>query len=516
VLFAILPRCGIIGPAFGGRYSSPKEVSLKYEVVIGIEVHAQLLTSTKMFCGCRVDRASAPPNTTACPVCLGMPGVLPVMNDLALEYAIMTSLALHCTLGHVSRFDRKNYPYPDLPKGYQISQYDMPIAQNGWLQIEVDGQVRRIGIQRVHLEEDTARLVHEGGHSLVDFNRAGVPLLEIVSQPTIHSPEEARQYLGKLRTILRYLGASTGNMEEGAMRCEPNISLRPVGGVEHGTKVEVKNLNSLRSAKRALQYEVERQTALLEAGEAVEQVTVGWDENRGRTVFQRGKESAHDYRYFPEPDLPPLVFERDWIADLRDRIPELPDEKRERLAQEYGLSPYDAALLTEDRGVADFFESALSYAAKMTDGGEASAPSPKSVCNWIIGELFRLMKAEGRDVRDVIVKPEHMVDLIVMVNRGQINATVAKSVFEEMFATGHEADRIVADKGLTEISDEEKLDQVIEAVLDEHSGPVAQYLDGKETVLRFLMGQVMRATRGQANHEIVDRLLKQRLELRRE
>jgi len=487
---------------------------VEYEVVIGIEVHVQLLTHTKMFCGCSSDYALASPNTHVCPVCLGMPGTLPVINRQAVEHTIMTAMALHCTVADASKFDRKNYPYPDLPKGYQISQYDMPLSRNGWLEVEADGQVRKIGIERVHLEEDTAKLTHESGHSLVDFNRAGVPLMEIVSRPDIRSPEEARQYLGKLRTILRYLGVSTGNMEEGAMRCEPNVSLRPVRSETQGTKVEVKNLNSFRSVKQALEYEIERQRGLLEAGAKVEQVTMGWDEAHGRTVFQRSKEFAHDYRYFPDPDLPPLMMDPVWLRGIRDRLPELPDEKRERLVREHGLTRYEAALLTADRGIAEYYEAAVSYAREATDGGEMEV-GPKTICNWIVGELFRLMRGKSKELPDVVVAPRQLVDLILLVAQGSINATVAKAVFEEMFASGSEAHEIVAERGLAQISDSSQLEQVIEVALGENPRPVAQYLGGKETALQFLMGQVMRATRGRANPEIVLPLLKERLELRR-
>jgi len=487
---------------------------VEYEVVIGMEVHVQLLTHTKMFCDCSTDYALASPNTHVCPVCLGMPGVLPVINGKAVEHTIKTAMALNCTIADASKFDRKNYPYPDLPKGYQISQYDMPLSYNGWLRVEADGQVRKIGIERVHLEEDTAKLTHGSGYSLVDFNRAGVPLMEIVSRPDIRSPEEARQYLSKLRTILRYLGVSTGNMEEGAMRCEPNVSLRPVGSETQGTKVEVKNLNSFRSAKQALEYEIDRQRRLLEAGAKVEQVTMGWDEAQRRTVFQRSKESAHDYRYFPDPDLPPLVMSPDWIRDIRERMPELPDEKRERLVREHGLTRYDAALLTADRGVADYYEAAVGYAGKDTAGGEMVV-GPKTICNWVVGELFRLMRAESKELADVLVAPDHLADLTLMVERGSINVTVAKAVFEEMFASGREAREIVAERGLAQISDSSQLERIIETTLDENPGPVAQYLGGKEAVLQFLMGQMMRATRGRANPEVVLPLLQERLAARR-
>jgi len=484
-----------------------------YEVVIGIEVHAQLLTRTKMFCGCSADYATASPNSHVCPVCLGMPGVLPVINRQAVEYTIMTAMALNCSIAEASKFDRKNYPYPDLPKGYQISQYDMPLSRDGWLVVEGDGQERKIGIERVHLEEDTARLMHGGGHSLVDFNRAGVPLMEIVTRPDMRSPEEARQYLTRLRAILRYLGVSTGNMEDGAMRCEPNVSLQRVGSNARGTKVEIKNLNSFRSVKQALEYEIQRQRSLLEAGKKVEQVTMGWDESRGCTVFQRSKEYAHDYRYFPEPDLPPLLLEPAWIADLRARLPELPGEKRKRFVQEYGLTEYDAGLLTSDKSVADYFESAV--ASARTQGGSAdSMLSPRSICNWIVGELFRLMKArELEGIEQVAVSPERLAGLLSLVADGNISSTAAKGVLEEMLASGQDAREIVARKGLAQISNVAELERVVAGVLDEHPGPVAQYLGGKEEVLQYLVGQVMKATRGQANPGVVVSLLRKHLEL---
>ena len=487
---------------------------MEYEVVIGIEAHVQLLTHTKMFCGCSSDYALVSPNTYACPVCLGMPGALPVINRQAIEHTIITAIALNCTIADASKFDRKNYPYPDLPKGYQISQYDMPLSRDGWLEVESDGQIRKIGIERVHLEEDTAKLTHESGHSLVDFNRAGVPLMEIVCRPDIRSPEEARQYLGKLRTIFRYLGVSTGNMEEGAMRCEPNVSLRPLGCETHGTKVEVKNLNSFRAVKQALEYEIVRQRGLLEAGAKVEQVTMGWDEAQGRTVFQRSKEFAHDYRYFPDPDLPPLVISSIWLRDIGDRLPELPDEKLERFVQEHGMTRCDAALLTADRGIAEYYESAVNYARETTDSGEMEV-GPRTIFNWIVGELFRLMRGKSKELSDVVVTPSQLVELIHMVAQGSIGATVAKAVFEEMFTSGREAHEIVAERGLVQISDSVQLEQVTEVVLDENPRPVLQYLGGKEAALQFLMGQVMRATQSRANPEIVLPLLKERLELRR-
>jgi aspartyl-tRNA(Asn)/glutamyl-tRNA(Gln) amidotransferase subunit B len=471
-----------------------------YEAVIGIEVHAQLLTESKMFCRCSADYAAAEPNTHVCPVCLGMPGVLPVINQKAIAYVVMTALALNCHIPEFSKFDRKNYFYPDLPKGYQISQYDLPLSRDGWLDIEADGATKRIGIERVHLEEDTAKLSHLGRHSLVDFNRSGVPLMEIVSRPDIRTPEEAHQYLTKLRTILRYLGVNSGNMEEGAMRCEANISLRPKGTSALGTKVEVKNLNSFHSVKLALEYEIERQANTLETGGRIEQVTMGWDEARGVTVVQRSKEYAHDYRYFPEPDLPPLVLSREWVEGIRARLPELPDAKRDRFVEQYGLSRYDAGVLTAERAVADYFESCI-----------RAYPDAKSVANWITGELFRLLKAIDVGIEAVKITPNALAELLTLVEKGAISISIAKDVFAEMFETGRPALQIVQEKGLAQISDVEELARIVEQVIAENPDPVAEYLGGKEPVLRFLVGQVMKATRGKANPRLVNKLLKEKL-----
>jgi len=471
-----------------------------YEAVIGIEVHAQLLTESKMFCRCNADYAAAEPNTHACPICLGMPGVLPVINQKAVEYTVMTALALNCQIPEFSKFDRKNYFYPDLPKGYQISQYDLPLSRDGWLEIEVGGETKRIGIERVHQEEDTAKLVHLGGHSLVDFNRAGVPLMEIVSRPDIRTPEEARQYLTKLRTILRYLGVNSGNMEEGAMRCEANISLRPRGRSELGAKVEVKNLNSFHSVKLALKYEIARQAKALEASGRIEQVTMGWDEARGVTVVQRSKEQAHDYRYFPEPDLPPLVLSREWVEGIRARLPELPDARRDRFVEQYGLSRYDAEVLTAERAVADYFESCAS-----------ACPDAKTVANWITGELFRLLKATDEGIEAVKLTPDALAELLTLVRKGSISIHIAKDVFAEMFETGRPASQIVREKGLIQISDVEELSRIVEQVIAENPGPAAEYLAGKKPVLRFLVGQVMKATRGKANPHLANKLFEEKM-----
>jgi aspartyl-tRNA(Asn)/glutamyl-tRNA(Gln) amidotransferase subunit B len=477
----------------------------RYEIVIGLEVHAQLLTESKMYCGCSARYAAAPPNTQTCPVCLGMPGVLPTINQRAIEYTIMTGLALNCPIPEFSRFDRKNYPYPDLPKGYQISQYDTPLSGKGWMSIEVDGQSRKAGITRVHLEEDTAKLTHRsdllsGSYSLIDMNRAGVPLMEIVGEPDLRSPEEARQYLIKLRSIVQFLGVCTGNMEDGAFRCDANISVRPAGSIEFGKKVEVKNMNSFRAVYRALDYEAQRQVAALEAGETLVQETRGWLDGQGITVSQRSKEYAHDYRYFPEPDLPPLRLSREFVRGLQEKLPELPDAKRQRFVRDYGLTPYDANQLTSTREIASFFEA-----------GVRSYPNPKTVANWITGELFRLLNAEGVSIGQTKITPEMLAEMLGMIDRGAINQNTAKGVFEEMFLTGKPTGQIVSEKGLSQISDEDSLRAMIQQVIDANPQPVADYRAGKKQAAGFLTGQIMRTTKGKANPAVVNRLLAEML-----
>jgi aspartyl-tRNA(Asn)/glutamyl-tRNA(Gln) amidotransferase subunit B len=478
---------------------------MDYEPVIGLEVHAQLLTSSKMFCGCSQDYAGAPPNTHVCPVCLGMPGVLPVINQKAVEYTVMTALALNCEIPEFSKFDRKNYPYPDLVKGYQISQYDMPLSHSGWMNVEADGETRRIGITRVHLEEDTAKLIHvtdETGHSysLVDVNRSGVPLMEIVSEPDITSPADARAYLIKLRAILQALGVSTGNMEEGSFRCDANVSIRLVGSDKLGTKAEVKNMNSFRAVQRALEYEIKRQTAVLEQGGRIVQETRGWVDDKGITVSQRSKEFAHDYRYFPEPDLPPLVLSREWVEGIRSHLAELPDARRERFMEQYGLGQYDATQLTSSRPTAEFFEKAVSL-----------YPQPKSVANWMQSELFRLLKDGEGDVSGVKVTPETLVELLSLMDKGTINARSAKEVFEEMFNTGKGAAAIVKERGLSQISDTSALETVADDVIMNNPQAVADYHAGRANAMGFLVGQVMKLTRGQANPAVVNQILRDRL-----
>mgnify|MGYP001284931062 CR=1 FL=1 len=478
----------------------------EYEAIIGMEVHAQLLTRSKMFCGCSAEAFGAEPNTNVCPVCLALPGALPVANRRAVEQTITVGLALNCEINETAVFSRKNYFYPDLPKGYQISMYDFPLCQHGWVDVEgPDGEAKRIRIRRVHLEEDTAKSFHMVEQTLVDFNRAGLPLIEIVTEPDIRSPEEARQYLVGLRTVLRYLGVSSADMEKGAMRCEANVSLRPAGSVEMGTKVEVKNLNSFRAVKQALTYELERQTQALGRKERVRQVTMGWDEVRGRTVEQRAKEESEDYRYFPEPDLPRLHVVPTWVEELRAELPEMPGVLQERLVSEYGLSPIDASVLVDDRNIADYF-------VKTADAAVERAIPPQIVANWVTGDLFRLLKAREGQVSDLKVTPAGLAELIALVERKKITARSGKAVLEEMAATGRPPGEIVEERGLSKISDEEVLDQIIDELIAAHPDEVATYQAGKETVLQWFMGQVMRATRGKADPQVVLSLLQEKLD----
>jgi aspartyl-tRNA(Asn)/glutamyl-tRNA(Gln) amidotransferase subunit B len=480
----------------------------EYEAVIGMETHAQLVTQSKMFCSCSANVFGAEPNTHVCPVCLGMPGALPVINRRAIEQTIMVGLALNCHIAETAVFSRKNYFYPDLPKSYQISMYDFPLCQHGWLQIDVpagaQGAVKRIGIRRVHLEEDTAKSFHAGDHSLVDFNRSGLPLIEIVTEPDIQTPEEARQYLIKLQAVLRSLGVASGDMEKGAMRCEPNISVRPVNTTEFGTKVEIKNLNSFRSVKMALEYEIARQIQVLNAGRQVRQVTMGWDEQRARTVEQRAKEESDDYRYFPDPDLPPLHLLPAWIDEIREALPELPDARRERFVAEYGLSATDSAVLTASYDVAEFFEAAVAE-------GQRRGIAPQSTSNWITGEIFRLLRAENVEINAMRVTPASLAELIDLVDEGTITVNSAKVVLGEMFATGQPPGEIVQKRGLIQISDRDALIQVIDDILAANSEEVAKFRDGKESLLGWFVGQVMRATRGKANPQMVTTLLEARL-----
>ncbi len=479
------------------------EITTGFEIVIGLEVHAQLLTKSKMFCTCSTDYANAAPNTHVCPVCMGMPGVLPVINERAVAYTIMTALALNCTIPEYSKFDRKNYPYPDLMKGYQISQYDIPLSRNGYLMIEHEGQTKRIGITRVHLEEDTARLLHREGYSLVDINRSGTPLMEIVSEPDIRSPLEARLYMQKMREILVYLGVSSGRMEEGSLRCDANISVRPRGQQELGVKTEIKNMNSFRSVERALSYEAQRQIELLQTGQPIHQETRGWVETKGITVGQRSKEYAHDYRYFPEPDLPPLIISRAWVEELRSQLLELPDARRARYMDEYGLSAQDANVLTEEKALGDYFERVV--AASPTSDRKARA---KAAANLVLNEVVRLLKANSFSLEENPLSPEASANLLDLLDKGRITGKQSKEVLEEAFASGKMPETIVKEKGIQPpISDQVALERIIEEVIANNPKVVSDYRAGKTNALQYLIGQVMKQTRGQAKADSVRSIL---------
>ena len=489
---------------------------MNFQTVIGLEVHAHLLTKSKMFCRCSADYAGSPPDTHVCPVCLGMPGVLPTINKKAIDYTIMTALALNCTISEHTKFDRKNYPYPDLMKGYQISQYDAPIGHDGRLNIEVNGHEKTVGITRVHLEEDVAKLLHrasshEETYSLMDVNRSGVPLMEIVGEPDLSSPEEARQYLIKLRSILRYLGVSTANMEEGSFRCDANISIRPEGSSESTAKVEVKNMNSFRAVYRALEYEAQRQRRAVTDGRRLIQETRGWLEEKGKTVSQRSKEYAHDYRYFPEPDLPPLVISRDYVEEIRSKLPELPEARRDRFVADYGLPLYDADLLTSSRDMADYFEESTKTKEYKEVPQDKAA---KEISNWLLGEVSRIMNTNNIDIPEFRkrVSPERLVRLSVLESEAAINTATAKSVLEEVFAAGKDPDRIIAEQGLGQISDTQEIEETVSQVIASNPRALADFKAGKEQALKFLVGQVMKATRGRANPQLVNELLKKKLQ----
>jgi aspartyl-tRNA(Asn)/glutamyl-tRNA(Gln) amidotransferase subunit B len=483
-------------------------VDTDFEVVIGLEVHSQLLTRSKMFCSCSTDYANAAPNTHVCPVCMGMPGVLPVINRQAVAYTVMTALALNCSIPEYSKFDRKNYPYPDLMKGYQISQYDIPLSLDGYLMIEHAGQAKKVGITRVHLEEDTARLLHHNGYSLVDINRAGTPLMEIVSEPDMRDPEEARLYMQKLREILVYLGVSSGRMEEGSLRCDANISVRPRGQQELGVKTEIKNMNSFRSVERALAYEAQRQTAVLRAGGTIHQETRGWVETKGITVSQRSKEEAHDYRYFPEPDLPPLIISRSWVEELRSRLPELPDGRRQRYVSEYGISAQNANVLTEDKALGDYFEQVVSISQTQDRNARA-----KAACNLVLNDVARLLRGSNLAAQDCPLSPAAAANLLDLLDNKRITGKQAKEVLDEAFATGKMPEEIVKEKGFAPpISDTSALESIVATVIAHNPKIVADYRAGKANVVQALIGQVMKQTRGQANAAMVRTMLLAKLD----
>ncbi|HBT50077.1 MAG: Aspartyl/glutamyl-tRNA(Asn/Gln) amidotransferase subunit B [Caldanaerobacter subterraneus] len=473
---------------------------MKYEAVIGLEVHAELLTDSKIFCGCSTKFGSEP-NTQVCPVCLGLPGTLPVLNKKVVEYAVRAGLALNCTIANFSKMDRKNYFYPDLPKAYQISQYDLPLCSNGYIEIEVEGGTKRIGIKRIHIEEDAGKLLHEGTDgSLVDYNRAGVPLIEIVSEPDISTPEEAYQYLVKLKSILEYTEVSDCKMQEGSLRVDTNVSVRPVGTTELGTKIELKNLNSFKAVQKALEYEIKRQIKVLEEGGTIVQETRRWNEAKGITEPMRTKEEAHDYRYFPEPDLVPIIVTEEWKEEIRKTLPEMPDAKRERFITQYGLPEYDAKVITSSKKMADFFEKCAS-----------NYHSPKIVSNWLMGEFARLLNDTGKEIDEVPITPDMLIELLKLVDDNVISGSIAKTVFEEMFFTGKKPQIIVEEKGLRQIADEGELRRIVRKVIEENPKSVEDYKKGKEKALGFLVGQVMKETKGKANPQLTNQLLREEL-----
>jgi aspartyl-tRNA(Asn)/glutamyl-tRNA(Gln) amidotransferase subunit B len=474
---------------------------MEFEPVIGLEVHAQLKTKTKIFCACSTS-FGAPPNTHTCPVCLGMPGVLPVLNRKVVDYALRMAMATHCEIARESRFARKNYFYPDLPKGYQISQYELPIAEHGFIDIDVAGNRSRIGITRIHMEEDAGKLGHDPDRpvSMVDFNRTGVPLIEIVSEPDIRSAEAAGAYLRQLRSIVRYLGICDGNLEEGSFRCDANVSIRPKGAQQLGTRSELKNLNSFKHVEKALQYEISRQKEILLDGGQIVQETRLWDPDKNISTAMRGKEEAHDYRYFPDPDLLPLVIDGQWIANIEKSLPELPDQKKSRFMQQFDLPAYDAELLTSDRDLADYFEACV-----------RGFPQAKQVSNWVMGALLGLLNAQGKSIAESPVSPEDLARLLALIDEGVISGKIAKTVFDDMARTGKPARQIVTEKGLVQITDSDAIDNVVATVISNNPAEVEAYRNGKTKLLGFFVGQVMRETKGQANPKLVNEILKQKL-----
>jgi aspartyl-tRNA(Asn)/glutamyl-tRNA(Gln) amidotransferase subunit B len=474
---------------------------MEFEPVMGLEIHAQLLTDTKIFCACPAKFGGAP-NTHTCPVCLGMPGVLPVLNKKVVEYMVRMALATNCRINNECSFARKNYFYPDLPKGYQISQYAAPPAEHGWVEVEVNGEKKRIGITRIHMEEDAGKLMHDERNpvSMVDLNRTGVPLIEIVSEPDIRSAEEAAAYLRRLHETLVYLEICDGNMEEGSFRCDANVSLRPRGQEAFGTRTELKNMNSFRNVQRAIEYEIKRQQYILESGGEIVQETRLWDDTAGVTQSMRGKEEAHDYRYFPDPDLVPIVIDEEWVDEIRENLPELPLAKRERFINDYGLSAYDAGVLTSSRALADYYEEVVFRSGQ-----------PKIAANWVMGDVLRFLNEDKRDIRDCPLSPASLAGMIRLIQEGTISGKMAKEVVEEMYKTGKTPDEIVKDQGLVQITDEFALTKTIAEIIEQNLEQLADYRAGKEKLFGFFVGQAMKATQGKANPKIINDLLKKML-----
>jgi aspartyl-tRNA(Asn)/glutamyl-tRNA(Gln) amidotransferase subunit B len=475
---------------------------MRYQTVIGLEIHVELSTLSKLFCGCTVS-FGGDPNTQCCPVCVGMPGVLPVLNKKAVEYCIKAGLALNCDIAEFSKMDRKNYFYPDLPKAYQTSQFNMPVCLNGHLDIQMGNESKRIGITRIHLEEDAGKLMHDrsGFGTLIDYNRGGVPLIEIVTEPDLRSAEEASIFLESLKSILEYIEVSDCKMQEGSLRCDVNISLRPEGQISFGKRVEIKNMNSFRSAYQAMEYEEIRQKSLLEKGIEVKQETRRWDEAEGKTFSMRSKEEAHDYKYFPEPDLVPVIVDRAWLEAVKSEIPELPSQKKKRYIEDCGLSSYDADVLTSSRHLADLFDKTL-----------LEYPNAKIVANWLMGDYLRLLKDKRISIESALVLPSALSDLLNLIDKGVISGTIAKTVFEEMFDSGKSPEAIIENKGLKQISDAVEIEQVVDMVISQNTKSVEDFKEGKTKALGFLVGQAMRATRGKANPQLLNDILIRRLE----
>jgi len=480
-------------------------MGVAYEPVIGLEIHVELKTNTKIFCGCPMEFGGEA-NSHVCPVCLGFPGALPVLNKQVVEYAVRAGLALNCEIAPYSRFDRKSYFYPDLSTAYQISQYFFPICKGGYLEIEVNGEKKKIRLNRVHLEEDAGKLLHSGSsittsdYSLADYNRGGTGLIEIVSEPDLRSAEEARIFLEQLHAVIEYTGVSDVKMEQGSLRCDANISLRPVGSTKLGTKTEIKNMNSFKSLERAVEYEIARQREVLEDGGVIIQETRGWDDSKGLTASMRTKEEANDYRYFPDPDLLPIVLEPQWIEEIKASLPELPTAKKDRFINELGLSQYDAGILTSSRDLAKFFEETV-----------ALYNEPKVIANWLMGEFLSLLNANNLEIQESKVTPQQMATLLKTLNKGEISGKIAKTVFSEMFASGKDSATIIKEKGLVQISDEGALTALIEKILAANPKSVEDYRGGKKNALGFLVGQVMKETKGQANPGMVNKLLQEKL-----
>ena len=479
---------------------------MKYEAVIGLEVHTELQTKTKIFCSCRTS-FGADPNTNVCPVCLGLPGVLPVLNKKVLEYAVRAGLALNCEISHFSKFDRKNYYYPDLPKNFQTSQFDLPICEHGYLDVEVEGEKRRIRITRAHMEEDAGKLVHHGtsitdsDYSLVDYNRTGTPLLEIVSEPDMRSAKEAVAYMEKMRAILQYVGISDCRMEEGSLRCDANVSVRPVGQKELGTKTEIKNINSFKGVERAIEYEAMRQAELLEDGGKVVQETRTWDEKEGVTKSMRTKEEANDYRYFPEPDLVPFTVSDEYIENIRKFLPELPDARKERYMKEFGLSSEDAVFMTNDKATADYFEAAVDAGA-----------DPKACVNWLMGEFASQLSTDGIEIAKAPVSAENLAALLKLISKGTISGKIAKKVFATMWKEGGNPEEIVKAQGLVQISDTAELSKLVDEVVGKNPKAVEDFKAGKKKAVGALVGQIMKATKGKANPRVINELLNKKLQ----